>query len=1128
MKAVKGLGPDMMFADGGELGALIRSHDWATTPLGPVKTWPQSLCTMVCVLLGSSQPMFILWGTELTLLYNDSYRSTLGLARHPQALGASGLESWPFLAPVVAQVMSEGQAATISQLQQFIPYDSFQEERYYSFCCSPIYDELSQVGGVLVVCNQTTGQVISDRRLKTLRSLHKIPSSMKTARAACHQTLGILSGNPYDIPFALLYLVEADALRLVGSAGIAADTAASPLIVNLTAARTVDSNAPALEDTSPETTSLESTSDAPWSLEREFARVCSKNKKSIIDNLSERFEALLPKALTDTWNNSISSAVVKPLASPDSSQVAGLLVMGISPTKNFDEDYQDFFDLVADHIDQTVVGAKTHAAKRTQIARLIRQERAAKDARRQMKLALTTGKIGTWEIALKTQTLTACDQHRYNHGLSADATLTVDTMRSRIHLDDRDRVWAAYHTAIEQGDFFDEEYRMIWDDGSTHWMIARAELTYDRAGEPDRLVGISIEITERKRAEQAAIEGEQRFRKIVESNLFGVVLGNLTGGLTYANDYVLNLLGYSAQELASSQLSWDQLTPPEFASSDVNAVDQLLETGVCKPYEKEYICKDGSKLPILIAATLLQNASAQSQEVMAFVLDLTRLKQLTEERDRFFRLSPDMYAVGTLEGYFTYVNSTWEKVLGYTSQELTMRPYLSFVHPDDRAATIAASESLSTGEELVAFENRYGCKDGSYRWLSWNVTNLLSEGQFYAVARNITALKNDAIEREAAREAAERANRIKDEFLAVVSHELRSPLNPILGWSQLLKRGTLSAEKTKFAIASIERNAQLQLQLISDLLDISRILRGKLVLDKTPTDLNSVILAAKETVKQAADEKSIEIKTTTTPCYVLGDAVRLQQVMWNLLSNAVKFTPNEGQITITATTEASVVKIEVSDTGKGIAADFVPFVFEHFRQENYSTTRKFGGLGLGLAIVRQIVDLHDGTVTVHSPGEDQGATFVVQLPCVVVPDLPSVGEPNIEKGNLSGINILVIDDESDSIEITAFSLEEAGAAVTVAASGDEALAAMGKALPDIIISDIGMPKMDGYMLIEQIRALPANRGGQVRAIALTAYATAKDEMRALETGFQQHLTKPIAPDTLIKAILEVLDSEAPK
>ncbi|MEN9869951.1 MAG: hypothetical protein RLZZ171_934, partial [Cyanobacteriota bacterium] len=309
---------------------------------------------------------------------------------------------------------------------------------------------------------------------------------------------------------------------------------------------------------------------------------------------------------------------------------------------------------------------------------------------------------------------------------------------------------------------------------------------------------------------------------------------------------------------------------------------------------------------------------------------------------------------------------------------------------------------------------------------------------------------------ETAREAAQSANRIKDEFLAVLSHELRSPLNPILGWSKLLQQGKLDPTQTQTALATINRNAQLQTQLIDDLLDISRILRGKLSLNQTPVDLKKVISSALETVRLAAEAKLLQIQTVlpSDVATVMGDAGRLQQIVWNLLSNAVKFTNQGGQITVALTQIGTHAQIQVMDTGKGINPDFLPYVFEHFRQEDGATTRKFGGLGLGLAIARQIVEMHGGQIGVDSSGEGQGATFTVELPlATTLSQLPSTESSDASTNDLNGIRILVVDDEPDSRDFTALVLELSGASVTSVASGIEALTVIKQFIPDLIISD---------------------------------------------------------------------------
>jgi len=376
-----------------------------------------------------------------------------------------------------------------------------------------------------------------------------------------------------------------------------------------------------------------------------------------------------------------------------------------------------------------------------------------------------------------------------------------------------------------------------------------------------------------------------------------------------------------------------------------------------------------------------------------------------------------------------------------------------------------------------------------------------------------------------ARAEAEQANRVKDEFLAVLSHELRSPLNPILGWTRILRTQPLAADKTDQALATIERNAKLQAQLIEDLLDISRMLRGKLSLNSTPVDLKTVIHSAIETVQLAASAKLIQIQTglPENAPRIMGDASRLQQVLWNLLSNAIKFTPTNGQVMVQMEERNQHIQIQVIDNGKGIHPDFLPHVFKYFRQADSSTTRQFGGLGLGLAIARQIVEMHGGTIRAESPGEGLGSTFTVCLPITVaILENSTVLERPAQSGDLAGLHILVVDDEADMRDLAEFLLLQQGAHVAVASSAAEALFMLSQRIPDVLLCDIGMPDMDGYALMRQIRERSLATEGQMRAIALTAYASEYDRRQALAAGFQRHISKPVEPDVLVKAIVEVI------
>ena len=643
--------------------------------------------------------------------------------------------------------------------------------------------------------------------------------------------------------------------------------------------------------------------------------------------------------------------------------------------------------------------------------------------------------------------------------------------------------------------------------------------------------------------------------------------------------------------------------------------------------------------------------------------DITDRKQVEREREQFLAISSDLQAISNTNGYFQWASPTFERILGRTVEEMTSRPWVEFVHPDDIGKSVSETDSLFSGRETVAFENRYRHKDGSYRWFLWNarlsptdqviygaavditdrkqaeaalgesedrlrmaiesaklgtwdwnlIANQLTwdanckamfglpegaeinievffqglhpddrdrlekvvqeslnpagdgnydteyrtvgisdgierwiaaKGQVYfdgagnaqrfiGTALDITAGKQAELERDrllereqAARAEAERANRIKDEFLAVLSHELRTPLNPILGWTRMLQTRKLNPTQTAEALAIIERNVKLQTQLIDDLLDIAKILRGKLSLNTTPVDLSAVTEAALETVKTAATAKSISLHPVLPEiCWVFGDDARLQQIVWNLLSNAIKFTPEGGRIDISLEKDGKQAEITVKDTGRGINPDFLPHIFESFRQENASITRSHGGLGLGLAIVRQLVEAHGGTITAESGGVGLGATFTVRLPLLNESRSEPADFSPSPSLDLSGIRVLAVDDHQDSCKLIEMLLSEYGASVVTLSSPMEVPATLESFQPHVLLSDIGMPEIDGFTLLQQIRSLPPEKGGQTPAIALTAYAKVEDRRRALASGFQEHLTKPLDFEQLVETVLKLVQRE---
>ncbi len=703
---------------------------------------------------------------------------------------------------------------------------------------------------------------------------------------------------------------------------------------------------------------------------------------------------------------------------------------------------------------------------------------------------------------------------------------------------------------------------------------------------------ISLLNSELRSAKQYLQVSEARFRKLVDSNMIGVIVTKMDGAIAEANDAFLGMVGYSQEDLLAGRVRWREMIPPEYIKANdgaipslrdaarsllprsgtvsfstrgyANANAELTTKGVSQPFENEYIRKDDSRVAILLSSALLEN---NPDNIISFVVDLSKRKQLelalskSEERYRAFleqsseaiwcielevSISPDCPEDEQIQHFYQYVylaecNNVMAQMYGFSCAEEIISARLGdFLVSSDPDNIAYLRSFIRSNYRLIDAESHEIDKQGNSKYFLNNLVGIVENGllvRAWGTQRDITERKQAEQEREqllereqAARADAETANRIKDEFLATLSHELRTPLNAIMGWTQLLRSRKLNETTTVRALETIERNSKSLTQLIEDILDVSRIIRGTLHLNIHQVKLVPLVEAAIDTVRPAAQAKEISIKCQFNPevGLIMGDAKRLQQVVWNLLSNAVKFTPKGGRVDVQLQPIESHVQIRVSDTGGGIAAEFLSHVFERFRQADSSSTRSHGGLGLGLAIVRHLVELHGGTVSAESPGMGQGATFIVNLPMKAISleantaeqlsSVVDVQEANNYLPKLDGLRVLIVDDEADARHLLTTILREYGTQVIAAASACEALLALQEFHPHVLVSDISMPQEDGYTLIRKVRALPTEQGGRIPAVALTAYARTEDRTQALLAGFQLHVPKPVNPGELAAVI----------
>jgi PAS domain S-box-containing protein len=714
----------------------------------------------------------------------------------------------------------------------------------------------------------------------------------------------------------------------------------------------------------------------------------------------------------------------------------------------------------------TIIGA-------SKIARDVTEQRQARraldEASARLKLALEAARLGDWSWEAKTDLVTMSETAADLFSIPPGPHMTWTGMRDLLHEEDREHTKLAVERALAQHTDYDIEYRVKNNGRGEVWISSKGRGVYDEAGRVVGMLGFIQDISTRKSNEEMLREQAEALRTLNEI------------GKTISAELNLHNTVQAVTDAAT------ELTGARFGSFFYNVLNE--EGASYMLYTLAGVPREAFAHFPMPRATDLFGPTFRGEAVV-------RIDDVKKD-PRYGKSSP---YYGMPEGHLPVTSYLAVPVVSRSGEVLGG---LFFGHPEPGMFT-ERDEIIVSGlasQAAVAMDN----------------------ARLYEAAKKARAeAEHAAAENERLFRQAEESSRLKEEFLATISHELRTPLSAILGWTRMLRLGQLSPENSSKALDTIERNARAQAQLVDDLLDVSRIITGKLRMDVRPADPNSFIDAAVEAVRPAADAKGVRVQKVvdTNPISIPGDPVRLQQVVWNLLSNAIKFTPRGGRVQIRSERVNSHLEIIVSDTGQGIAPDFLPHVFDRFRQADQKASRQHGGMGLGLAIVRHLVEMHGGTVRANSDGEGKGATFTVMLPITPVYQVDSSGArvhagarelmpPDAPPDRLDGLRILAVDDEADTRELLKQGLEYCGAEVKVVGSAAEAIEALMSSVPDILISDIGMPGTDGYELIKQVRGLPPDRGAKVAAIALTAYTRIEDRLQALRAGYDMHVPKPV-------------------
>lgn len=1095
------------------MGKLIRSTDWSRTPLGPIESWPQSLRSAVSILLPSRAQIVMFWGPDLIALYNDAYCPVLG-KKHPHALGLPGREVWSEvwetgLRELFEGVLQTGEAYWASDRPFYLERFGFPEETFFDISYDPIRDETGSVAGLFCIVSETTARVISERRLRTLGDLSLFAAAeTKSVEDACRTVAEILSGNQHDVPFALVYLLDETGkrVRLVGTSGLGPGTAASPINIELPDSK-----------------------HAAWP----FHAVMQSNRAVEITDVIQRFGELSG----GVWPEAPNTARVMPIRASGPDRATGFLIAGVSPRRPLDDQYRAFFDLLTTQISTTVANARSYEAERRRAEALAELDRAKttffSNVSHEFRTPLTLMLGPVADMLAETDSLPASHRDRleiaYRNGLRLQKLVNTLLDFSRI---EAGRIQASYE-ATDLSTLTAElasNFRSACDRAGIELVVSCPPLSESIYVDPDlwekivlNLISNAFKFTLSGRIEVRLHETGEQVELSVRDTGVGIPAAELPKvferfqrvevsrgrtqegsgiGLALVRELVKLNGGSVRVESVFDQGSVFTVTLPK---GNAHLPQDLLHTrrtsSSAASGAEAFVSEALRWLPDAQTSSNHETDSKKANRPLIVFAD-----DNADMRDYVSRLLADRYeviAVGDGQAAFDAI----EKKLPDLVLSDVMMPvmdgfeFLRRVRADEQAREIpvillsARAGEESRIEALEASADDYLVKPFSARELLATVDAHIKTVEIRR--RLITQLREQ--------------DRRKDEFLATLAHELRNPLAPIRNGLQLIRLSNNDQAQLHHATTIMQRQIEQMVRLVDDLLDVGRISRNKLELRKELVDLDSVVRSAVDTSRPVieASQNDLQIALPTQTVLLDADPVRLAQVVSNLLNNAARYSLPGGLISLTATTLDGELTLNVKDTGIGIERDKLSQIFDMFVQLDSSAPHPQGGLGVGLSLVRRLIEMHGGTVEAHSDGAGSGSEFTIRLPISATKaEQTSEAEigttptaPDVRR------RILVVDDNVDSAESMAMMLEMSGHAVAMAHDGVEAVEIAKEFQPDVAFLDLGMPKLNGYEAARSIREQPWGR--QMLLVALTGWGQEDDKRRTREAGFDAHIVKPI-------------------